>query len=78
MQTLYLTVNWFFGIAFWVWGVAGLRYDFLSSLICILISALLLPPVRIFIYNRTKLVIPSLVRFMAVVCLFSISIVLSA
>ncbi len=67
MKFIYLILNWFFGITFFLFSLATMvLYSFLSGLCYLSISLLLLPPVREFIYSQTKLSIGFKMRVLVI------------
>jgi hypothetical protein len=55
MKYMYLVLNWIFGLFFLLTGIAGILFDsVLLGIPFVLISLLLLPPVRNFVYSKTK------------------------
>ncbi|MGH1462737.1 MAG: hypothetical protein ACRBB6_11930 [Neptuniibacter sp.] len=54
MQYVYLVLNWAFGVLFFLTGLLFLADSVLASFCLISISLLLLPPVRKFVYSKTK------------------------
>jgi len=57
MNYVYSTINWIFGIFFLLLGISLLFVSLLSSICLLLISALLLPPVRRFVYSKAHIII---------------------
>lgn len=69
MKYLYLVLNWFFGSLFLVVGLVTLIDSPLSSLVTLLMAALLLPPVRRRIGEQTGLWISPAARGISVLAL---------
>ncbi|MBN2789430.1 MAG: zinc ribbon domain-containing protein [Candidatus Delongbacteria bacterium] len=67
---LYAAMNTFTGILFFIIGFIVLFNSFKGGLCYILISLLLLPPSRKFVYSKTKIVISQNVRSYSVLVLF--------
>lgn len=63
-------LNWFFGILFLLGGLGALINSTLAGLCLIGISTLLLPPVREFIYSKTNIKLPIIIRAVAIIWLF--------
>lgn len=53
MATVYLVLNWFFGVLFLLFGLISIS-EKLVSLCFFAIALLLIPPVRNFIYSKTN------------------------
>lgn len=62
MKFIYLTLNWIFGILFMISGLGLIFLYPLSGLSLILISLLLLPPIRKLVYSKTNKEIPIMAR----------------
>lgn len=70
MTCLYLVLNWGFGVLFLLAGVVSLIDNPLGGLCLLAISALLLPPVRNFIYTKTNKEFPIKARAISIFVLF--------
>jgi len=69
MKTVYLLLNWVFGIFLLLLGLISIISSFLAGLSLLAIAALLLPPVRSFVHSKTKKELPVQVRAIAIVVL---------
>lgn len=58
MKYVYLTLNWVFGVLFLLTGLLSLVESQLGGLCLIIISLLLLPPSRNFVYSKTSKELP--------------------
>jgi len=70
VELFYLGISWIFGTFFLLIGVVSLIDSPLAGLCLIGISALLLPPVRTFIYSKTNIEMSAKVRATAIFVLF--------
>ena len=70
MKYLYLTLNWVFGLLFLLAGVLSLVESPLAGLSLIAAAALLLPPVRNFVYSKTNKDFPVKARAISIFILF--------
>lgn len=70
MKHVYLTFNWVFGVFFLLAGLPSLFNSPLAGLSLIAAAALLLPPVRNFVYSKTKREFPAQKRAVSVFILF--------
>ncbi|TBW47625.1 hypothetical protein EZI54_22410 [Marinobacter halodurans] len=70
MKYLYLTLNWVFGVLFLLAGVLSLVESPLAGLSLIAAAALLLPPVRNFVYSKTNKDFPVKARAISIFILF--------
>ncbi len=66
MKYVYLALNWGFGVLFLLIGIVITIEDQLSGLSLILLSLLLLPPVRNFVHSNTKKELPLKIRGVAI------------
>lgn len=73
MKYLYLVLNWVFGVLFLLSGGIFLVNAPLSALLFISIAALLLPPIRQRVGDRTGMKISPVPRGVAILILFSVS-----
>ena len=72
MNYVYLVINWLFGILFLLTGMFTIIESPLGGLSLILISLLLLPPIRKFVYSKIKHEFPTRSRgFLIVILLFT-------
>jgi len=62
MKYMYLALNWIFGVLFLIVGLVSMVEAPLAGLSLVLLSLLLLPPVRRFSYAKTKKEIPIKIR----------------
>src|SRR5690606_27471248 len=72
MRFVYLGLNWSFGVLFLLVGLLALTDTILGALCLISISAFLLPPVRNFIYTKTRRTFPVKARAIVIVALMGI------
>jgi len=72
VKYLYLTLNWVFGVFFLLVGVLSLVESPLGGLSLIAASALLLPPVRNFVYLKTNKEFPLKARAISIFILFMV------
>jgi uncharacterized protein (UPF0297 family) len=70
MKYVYLTLNWVFGALFLLTGVFSLVESPLAGLCLIAAAALLLPPVRNFVYSKTNKEFPVKARVISIFILF--------
>ena len=70
MKYVYLTLNWVFGALFLLTGVLSLVESPLAGLCLIAAAALLLPPVRNFVYSKTNKEFPVKARVISIFILF--------
>lgn len=70
VKYLYLTLNWVFGVLFLLGGVLSLVESPLAGLSLIAAAALLLPPVRHFVYSKTNKEFPVKARAISIFILF--------
>lgn len=70
MKYVYLALNWSFGVLFLLAGVVSLIEDPLGGLCLIAISLLLLPPVRNYVFSKTKKELPVKARAISIFVLF--------
>jgi hypothetical protein len=70
VELFYLGISWIFGTLFLLMGAVSLIDSPLAGLCLIGISALLLPPVRTFIYSKTNMEMSAKVRAIAIFVLF--------
>jgi len=70
VKYLYLTLNWVFGVLFLLAGVLSLVESPLAGLSLIAAAALLLPPVRNFVYSKTNKEFPVKARAISIFILF--------
>jgi|GEM_PF-1777377 len=77
MDYLYIALNWLFGTAFLLLGLATIITSPLAAITFLIISFLLLPPIRKFAYKKTKIKIPINIRSVAIFILFISSMILS-
>lgn len=70
MKYVYLALNWIFGALFLLTGLISIVESPLGGLALILISLLLLPPVRNFAYSKTNKELPVKARGIAIFVLF--------
>lgn len=75
MSALFLVLNWGFGIFIGLIGLASLFSDLLTGLIILGISALLLPPIRRIVHEKTNISLTSKQRTIAIMALMIASIV---
>ena len=66
MKFVYLALNWIFGVLFLLMGVFDLIESPLGGICRIAIAALLLPPVRSFVYSKTNKELPVKVRAVSI------------
>ncbi len=66
MKYVYLALNWGFGVLFLLIGIVITIEDQLAGLSLILLSLLLLPPVRNFVHSNTKKELPLKIRGVAI------------
>lgn len=66
MKFVYLSLNWIFGVLFLVTGVFSLIESPLGGICLIAMAALLLPPVRSFVYSKTNKELPVKVRAVSI------------
>jgi hypothetical protein len=78
MKYVYLTLNWVFGVLFLLTGLLSLVDSPMASLCLIAVAALLLPPVRSFVYSKTNKALPVKVRAIAITVLFIAFVVFAA
>jgi hypothetical protein len=73
MKMLGLILSWFWGILFLLIGIAfAVYYDPLSSIPLLIITLLLIPPIRKFAYSKTNFKLPFYVRAIAIFVLLMI------
>jgi hypothetical protein len=70
MKYVYLTLNWIFGVFFLIIGLVSINNSPLAGLSLVLLSLLLLPPVRKFTGSKTNKEIPTRVRAASIFALF--------
>lgn len=70
MKYVYLALNWVFGVLFLLAGALSLIESPLAGLCLIAAAALLLPPVRNFVYSKTNQEFPVKARAVSVFVLF--------
>jgi len=70
MKFVYLALNWVFGVLFLLTGLLSIVESPLGGICLIAIAALLLPPVRSFVYSKTNKEIPVKARAISVFILF--------
>lgn len=70
MKYVYLALNWGFGVLFLLAGVVSLVDNPLGGLCLLVISVLLLPPIRNFIYSKTNKEFPVKARAISIFVLF--------
>ena len=70
MKYVYLILNWVFGVIFLLTGVLSLVESPLAGLSLITAAALLLPPVRNFVYSKTNKELPVKARAISIFILF--------
>lgn len=70
MKHVYFALNWVFGVLFLLVGLVLIIEFPLGGLSLVLISLLLLPPVRNFVYSKTNKELPVKVRGIAISVLF--------
>lgn len=70
MKYVYLTLNWVFGVLFLLTGLLSLVESPLGGLCLIIISFLLLPPLRNFVYSKTSKELPVKARAVTIFALF--------
>jgi len=70
MKLVYLVVNWVFGVLFLLTGLLSIVESSFGGICLIVISALLLPPVRSFVYSKTNKELPIKVRAISILILF--------
>lgn len=70
MKYVYLALNWVFGVLFLLAGLLSLVESPLGGLCLIIISFLLLPPLRKFVYSKTNKELPVKARAVTIFALF--------
>jgi hypothetical protein len=70
MKLVYLILNWVFGVLFLLMGLLSIIESPLGRVCLIAMAALLLPPVRKFIYSKTKKELPTKARAISIFILF--------
>ncbi|MGB2518660.1 hypothetical protein OLL83_000758 [Shewanella algae] len=72
MKYIFMLFNWFFGIVFGLFGVIYIGISYLGALCLILISLMLLPPIRNALYLKTKIEIPFRWRGIVIFIVFTV------
>ncbi|EIM63224.1 hypothetical protein [Desulfobacter postgatei] len=72
MRYVYLTLNWVFGAIFLLTGGLAFVESPLAGLCMFTIAALLLPPIRKFVYSKTNKEISGMTRAISIFVLFSV------
>jgi len=70
MKYVYLAMNWIFGVLFLFTGLVSIIESPLGGLSLVLISLLLLPPIRNFSYSKIGKELPGKARIVAILVLF--------
>ncbi|WP_404358508.1 hypothetical protein [Methylotuvimicrobium sp. KM1] len=70
MRYVYLTLNWVFGVFFLLIGLPFIGYAPLAGGCMFAAAALLLPPVRSFVYSKTNKALPVKARAISIFALF--------
>ena len=69
MKYIYLGLSWVFGVLFLIAGLGSLVDTPIAAPFLLLVSALLLPPVREFVYGKTNTKIAPKARFLSILAL---------
>ncbi len=78
MKLVYLTLIWFFGILFILFGLMMLVKTPLAGITMISASLLILPPARNFIYTKTKKELPFAAMSLIAIVLFIMSLAMNS
>ncbi|WP_269517919.1 hypothetical protein [Alteromonas sp. BMJM2] len=73
MSYVYLVLNWLFGVIFFLLGIVTVFSAPVSGLALLLMSTLLIPPVRDFAFSKTHISIPVKIRAISLIALFFIT-----
>jgi hypothetical protein len=72
MEKIYKALGWVFGVSCGITALTALPTSIIAALCIAIVSALLLPPVRERLYQKTNIGIPSVARAIAILVLIAI------